>query len=553
MRHLNFLILILFTLLISSVSCKPGSSNPSVTPSPTPTPPQQQGTTYWWNDTIFYEIFVRSFYDSDGDGIGDIQGIIQKLDYLNDGDPNTDTDLGITGIWLMPINPSPSYHGYDVQDYLAIQPAYGTIADFRQLVTEAHNRGIAVIIDLVMNHSSSQHPWFIDSASSAGSAKRNWYKWSPNDPGQKGPWSQDVWHRHSNGDYYYGLFWSGMPDLNFDEPAVRTEIKEIANYWLTTMNVDGFRCDAVKYITEEDNVLENTDSTIAWWQEFQTYYKSINPQAITVGEAWDNTETVVRYTGDALDFCFEFDMATTILNAVQNGSPAVIIAKMEELIDSYPYHQYALFLSNHDQDRVFTRLGNAPDQAKLAASVYLTLPGIPFIYYGEEIGMSGQSPDPDRRKPMQWTNGLNAGFTTGTPWHTINNNYIEYNVNSEQENNDSIWNQYQKLIKLRSQQRALRQGTYHPIETNTSVVLAFMRQFENEAVVVVANFASSERTDIQLNAEVSNLQAGTYSVTDLISDASQGNLTIGINGKIENWIPINRVDARSTHILLLRQ
>jgi glycosidase len=246
-------------------------------------------------------------------------------------------------------------------------------------------------------------------------------------------------------------------------------------------------------------------------------------------------------------------MATTILNAVQNGSPSVIISKMEELIEGYPYHQYALFLSNHDQDRVFTRLSNDPDQAKLAASVYLTLPGIPFLYYGEEIGMAGQSPDPDRRRPMQWTNGLNAGFTTGLPWHTINNNYPDYNVTTQQGDTDSIWNQYQKLIKIRTQQQALRKGTYHPFEASTSVILAFMRQFENEAVIVIANFSSAERTSIQLNAEVSNLQPGTYSVTDLISGASQGNLTVGTNGKIENWIPVDTIAPRNTIILLVSQ
>ncbi|HPF94793.1 MAG TPA: alpha-amylase family glycosyl hydrolase, partial [Tenuifilaceae bacterium] len=257
--------------------------------------------TFWWNDAVFYEVFVRSFYDSNSDGKGDIQGLIEKLDYLNDGDPNTDTDLGVTGIWLMPIMQSPSYHGYDATDYRTVEQDYGSNADFVQLVNEAHARGIKVIIDLVMNHTSNQHNWFTESTNTE-SDKRDWYVWSDTNPGFSGPWGQTVWH-YSNGSYFYGLFWSGMPDLNYNTQAVKDEMFDIARFWLEDLNVDGFRLDAVKYIYEEGEDLENLPETIQFWKDFRSYYKSVNPDAFSVGEAWASTQVVMPYVNDdALDY-----------------------------------------------------------------------------------------------------------------------------------------------------------------------------------------------------------------------------------------------------------
>ncbi|MBC8423105.1 hypothetical protein H8E07_03185, partial [bacterium] len=242
------------------------------------------GELHWWNDSVFYEILVRSFYDSDGDGIGDFQGLTQKLDYLNDGDPNTDTDLGVTGLWLMPINDSPSYHGYDAIDYRAINPDYGTMADFEAFLAAAHARGIKVIIDYVMNHCSNQHPWFVASAQN-DPTYRDWFRWSPSDPGETGPWGQDVWHWHDSG-FYYGLFWGGMPDLNYETPAVKTEMFDTATWWLDTIGVDGFRLDAVLYIDENYGQLQNTQETLQFWQDYTTHVKSVNPEVFSVGEAW---------------------------------------------------------------------------------------------------------------------------------------------------------------------------------------------------------------------------------------------------------------------------
>src|SRR6266496_178176 len=262
-------------LLVSILAACGPASQPIETPvvHPTETPVTQQGTEGlpWWNDTVFYEIFVRSFRDSNGDGIGDFNGITEKLDYLK--------GLGVRGIWLMPINPSPSYHGYDVTDYQAVNPDYGTLDDFKHLLSEAHKRGIKVIMDLVLNHTSAKHPWF-QSALQPGSQYHDWYVWKDQDPGTLGPWGAQTWYKASNGQYYYAIFWDQMPDLNYDNPAVREEAKKIASFWLKDIGIDGFRLDAVRYLVE-DQKLADSASNHAFLAEWGKYYRSINPQAFT--------------------------------------------------------------------------------------------------------------------------------------------------------------------------------------------------------------------------------------------------------------------------------
>ena len=244
----------------------------------------------WWNDRVFYEVFVRSFYDSDGDGIGDFNGLIEKLDYLNDGDPSTTGDLGITGLWLMPIFPSPSYHGYDVTNYREINPDYGTLNDFRHFLAEAHSRGIAVILDFPINHTSSQHPWFVES-SNPESGYADWYVWEDEDPGYGGPWGQQVWHE-LDGRYYYGVFWGGMPDLDFENPDVTMEMVDVSRFWLEEVGVDGFRMDAIKYMVPDGRIQENTVQNLAWLEAYRDELGTIRPDVFVVGEVWDETTRI---------------------------------------------------------------------------------------------------------------------------------------------------------------------------------------------------------------------------------------------------------------------
>ncbi|MEO5906975.1 MAG: alpha-amylase family glycosyl hydrolase, partial [Saprospiraceae bacterium] len=377
--------------------------------------------TYWWNDAVFYEIFVRSFHDSDGNGIGDFNGLTEKLDYLNDGNPETNNDLGITGIWLMPMMKSPSYHGYDVDNYYVTEPDYGTMQEFENFLDAAHQRGIKVIIDLVMNHASSENPWFTQSANSTN-GYRDWFIWSDTDPGTIGPWGQDLWHQR-NGDFYYGLFWSGMPDLNYRHLPVKEEMFDVVDFWLDK-NVDGYRLDAIKYLVEDGNVVENTAETFELLEEFNDVYKANNPDAFTVGEVWSSTESIIPYVQeDRLDACFEFGLAGAILDAVNNSNPENLEQQLSKVLDAYPALQYGTFLTNHDIDRVFSAFGSNVEKMKLAASLYLTLPGVPFLYYGEEVGMIGTGDHLNIRRPMQWADQAHGGFSSVTPWNALGGNF----------------------------------------------------------------------------------------------------------------------------------
>lgn len=483
----------------------------------------------WWNDAVFYEIFVRSFYDANGDGKGDFRGLIQKLDYLNDGDPNTKTDLGITGIWLMPINPSPSYHGYDVNDYRGIASDYGTMNDFKEFLVKAHQRGIKVIIDLVMNHTSRQNPWFAASTDPS-SPYRNYYIWRNTNPGYTGTWGQTVWHPF-NSYYYFGMFSSGMPDLDYSYAPVKNDMFNIVRYWLDTLNVDGFRLDAIKHLFENGQIMEHVPATFSFLQEFRTYYKSVNPNAFVVGEVWSSTAQIVPYSnGTRLDACFEFDLATAIINAVKNSAPAGLANKVSSVVSSYQPLQYATFLSNHDQDRVFGILNQNEKWMKLAASVYLTLPGIPFIYYGEEIGMNGYGQDQNKRRPMPWTPGTNGGFTTGTPWYALGTPYTINNIQTMSGDPGSLLSRYRNLIHLRNKEEALRRGGYRAGTSSNANIYSFGRDLENEVVYVIHNFSDFPVSGFTVSMNQSNLDQGSFFVYDLESGASLGQITVNYQG-----------------------
>jgi alpha-amylase len=505
----------------------------------------------WWNDRVFYEIFVRSFYDSDGDGIGDLQGVIEKLDYLNDGDPTTTDDLGVTGIWLMPIMPSPSYHGYDVTDYYDINPDYGTLDDFRQLVDEAHARGIAVIIDLVLNHTSSQHPWFLESQES-GTQYDNWYVWEDTDPSYRGPEGQQVWYPR-NDRYYYALFWSEMPDLNYANPVVTAQMYDVSRFWLEEMDVDGFRLDAIKYIYAAGPAQENTAETHAWLQMYHDFVKSINPEAVLVGEAWTSTNLIAPYVPDEVDIAFEFDLAGTLLRSASFGLPRTLTPVLDTILSTYPDDQYATFVTNHDQNRLMTQVRGRVEAAKLAAYVYLTLPGVPFIYYGEEIGMTGQKPDELIRTPMQWDDtSETAGFTSGTPWQDVNSDYETTNVAEAQTDDGSLWSVYDSLIDVRNDNSALRTGELTLVESSSRKVLSYLRTNEEQTLLVLINMDDRAVRDYALSLDDSEL-VSNLSTDVILGDASADpeSPEVDDNGGFESYLPFDELAPFSITILEL--
>ena len=519
-------------------------------PSPTAQSAQAEDVSGWWNDVVFYEIFVRSFKDSDGDGIGDFQGIIQQLDYLNDGNPETKTDLGIGALWLMPINPSPSYHGYDVTDYKAVNPD-GTLDDFKQLLDACHARGIRVIMDFVVNHTSTQHPWF--KAAAAGDAKyKDYYVWSDKDPGSLGPWGQRPWYRAANGKFYYAVFWDQMPDLNYHNPDVTAEIQDASAFWLG-LGVDGFRVDAARYLYEEGAALQDTKGTIQWFQDWRAFYKPLNPQAYTVGEVWTDLQITAKYANPkGLDSLFMFDLAEDIKGAAYSGDASLALKSYLDVLGYFPDGQFSTFLSNHDQQRVMSYFGGKESKARVAAFIYLTGPGTPFVYYGEEIGMTGSKPDENLRTPMQWSTAPNAGFTNGTPWEAVNQGWEETNAQTEAENPDSLLNWYKGLIQLRSAHPALRGGVYLPLTSSCKRVYAVLRQKDDDILLTLAStgIPSSENCTIALE---SSPLSGSYQVETLWGEPLFDKISFGADGSLKDFLVAPVLNGGQTLILRLSQ
>ncbi len=527
------------------------TSAPTAIVAPTATLEPAPAAQTWWNDTVFYEIFVRSFKDSDGDGVGDINGLIESLDYLNDGDPSTTTDLGVTGIWLMPITESPSYHGYDVVDYYAVDEEYGTNEDFQRLVSEAHKRGIRLIMDLVINHTSTENPWF-QKSNDGDPEYRDWYLWADSAPAYLGPWGQEVWYKGKDG-YYYAVFWSGMPDLNLENQEVTAKIFDISRFWLEEMGVDGFRMDAIKHLIENGSAQENTSTTHAWLQAYHQEYKRINPNAFAVGEAWTQTDKVLDYIGDEMDIAFEFDLAGAFVRTANGPLASSAINQMNVVLNNYPLGQYGVFLTNHDQDRVMSVLRGKVEKARLAAVMLLTSPGVPFIYYGEEIGMSGVKPDEDIRLPMQWSGGNGkVGFTTGSPWRLPPSDYETVNVAAESADPDSLLSLYRDLLRLRNEHAALRTGESLVIDAGTQRLYALLRYNEQEAFLILVNPHPKALTPelYSLTLE-SGPFTGTLNVAALFGPADPAAPQINANGGFENYIPFPEIPAESFVIIQL--
>jgi alpha-amylase len=468
----QFLSLIVMFLLTFTTAQSLNSARPASTSSAS-----------WQANAVFYEVFVRSFQDSNGDGIGDFNGITSRLDDLK--------DLGVTALWLMPIFPSPSYHGYDVTDYDAVNPQYGTMQDFEKLLEAAHQRDMKVILDWIPNHSSREHKWFLESRK-PDSPKRDWYIWRKDNPGWKKPWGEfgNVWH-NVDGSYYYGAFWEGMPDLNHRNPEVTATLNASAKTWLER-GVDGFRVDAARYILETPT--QNTPDTpenIAWFENFSSFVKSVKPDAAVVGEIWTDVGTVGKYmTGaSANNLAFNFDMVKGIKDTLNASKRDPAERILEHVTKVYPTSAIdALFLTNHDLQRP-KYFGNL--KYRTAADLLLTLPGTPFLYYGEEIGMPNgpSNDDKDKRSPMRWDGSANAGFSSSTPWYKFSSDDAALTVKAQKALSESLYNHYKNLIRIRQAQPVLRAGGYQPIQAGEHM-MAFARTLENSTVIVVINLDS---------------------------------------------------------------
>ena len=529
----------------SSASEHPAGAGAAPTCPPIPPvapPPSSTAIPGWWRDRVFYEVFVRSFADSNGDGIGDLRGLIDRLDQLNDGNPATTTDLGITGLWLMPTFPSPSYHGYDVTDYRGVNADYGSLADMRALVAAAHQRGIAVILDLPLNHTSSKNPWFV--ASEEGQAPyADWYVWA--DAPQGSNWQPEGKR------YYYAAFGADLPDLNLTNAAVTAEVTADAGYWLTDVGVDGFRLDAAKYLIEDGATTQNTPETHAWWKTFRGAIERTSPGALLLGEVYDTPQNSASYVPDDLDMTFDFALAGAEVSAAQSGDGSGLSRILARVTSLYPPSSgFGAFLTNHDQDRVASQLGGDPAELRVAADLLLTGPGVPFIYYGEEIGMTGRKPDERIRTPMRWdASSPAAGFSTHDAWESLSDDPVAINVAAESADPQSLLSHYRDLIRIRATHPALGDGMFIPVASDLPGVVAALRQSPTETALVLTNVSATAATPI-LSLATGPL-CGTPTADLVLGSGSASAPVVTQSGGFGAYRPLTSLPPRSTAVIVL--
>jgi len=484
MKHPRRLALLLSAaLLLPALSTQPARA----------AAPAAAGTAARAPSGVWYEIFVRSWYDTNGDGIGDLNGVTAKLDYLQ--------SLGVSGIWLMPINPSPSYHGYDITDYEAVNPQYGTLADFRRLTDEAHKRGIRVIIDMVINHTSNQSPWF-KAALDPKSPYHDWYTWADKytDLESASAAGDRAWHAAGK-EHYLGIFAAEMPDLNYDDPAVRAAMIKAGQFWLK-QGADGFRLDAARHIYE--NFPWDVDDpaalakNLAWWNEYRRGLDAVNPHTYLVGEVTQPAATMLAPYLKPLDAVFNFPLAAQLIDAAKTERNQGLGPTLDRSYAAYEAVggkaiKDAPFLSNHDQERVMSQLDGNPQHMRTAAAMLLTLPGEPYVYYGEELGTLGKKPDPALREPMRWNRSARAkGETT---WEAVDSdNGAAVSVAAEQADPQSLLHYYTRLIHWRSELPALRDGGFRAYPEASDHLAAWERTDGHDTVLVVHNLSGQPQT-----------------------------------------------------------
>lgn len=455
----------------------------------------------------WYEVFVPSFVDANGDGTGDLAGLTARLDYLNDGHGG---GLGVTGIWLMPIMPSPSYHKYDVTDYMAVDPVYGTVSDLRALAVACHERGMRLIIDYELNHTSDQHPWFqsavrsieADPGKPGANPYLHYYNFVQGKPAAGG------YAQVGTTDWYYEAeFTSTMPDLNLDSAAVRAEIAKFTRFWLG-LGIDGFRLDAVQtyYGTTSSG---DEDRNIAFVDWFCRTCRVIDPDAYIVGEVMNNATTIADYyRSEATSFfAFPFAQATGIIASTLNGSGAdanaqgfckLTVTWQDMLRKVDPDAVDAPFIGNHDTARPAGFFSGDLDKTKMAAGMYLTMSGGPFVYYGEEIGMTGSRTDPDKRGPMLWSDTATTGMTNGPPG--MDPPKVLFPAEDKQDGDPlSLLNYYRRAIRLRNENPEIGRGKVTVLDDlGDPDVCAVRKTWNGSSVVLVMNTAT-ERTSIVFN------------------------------------------------------
>ena len=494
----------------------------------------QPANSLWYKDAVIYQLHVRAFSDSNGDGIGDFAGLTQRLDYLQ--------YLGVTAIWLLPFYPSPLRDdGYDISDYVSVHPSYGSLEDFKTFLAAAHERGMRVIVEMVLNHTSDQHPWFKEARSSRENPKRDWYVWSETDTRYEGvriifvdtETSNWAWDPVSK-TYYWHRFFSHQPDLNFDNPEVLNALWDVMKFWLD-LGVDGFRFDAVPYLVEREGTsCENLPETHAIVRKLRKRLDLAYSGKMLLAEANNWPADIRAYFGDGDEFhaAFHFPLMPRLFLSIKLEDRKPIIDILEQTPEIPDNCQWFLFLRNHDEltlemvtdierdymydeyamdktmrinqgirRRLATMMGNDRRQIELLNGLIMSMPGTPIVYYGDEIGMGDNIYLGDRngvRTPMQWTGDRNAGFSTADPerlYAPVISNAVygsqAINVDSQQRSEHSLLRWMKALIKLRSSFQVFGRGSIEFLKPSNHRVLAYVRQFGEETVLVVNNLSST--------------------------------------------------------------
>ena len=518
----------------------------------------------WWNDAVFYQVYVRAFQDSSqgplsNDGIGDITGLIERLDYLNDGDESTQTDLGVQALWLLPVAESSHPAGFAVFDYEKVEQDYGTNDDFRELISAAHQRGIRVVVDLVLNHTAREHPWFL-AAADTDSPYHNFYVWRDAPPSGLDDESAKRWHELENGKWYYARFGRGVPDLNLANPVVTEKLYEVARFWLEQMDVDGFRLDAIKHLFEDGPIDEHVDATHQWIKDFFKFCKAVKPNCYLVGEVWSDTKAVATYGTDEIDMGFQFELAGAFLAAAREGQVGDLAMIQKLVRDVNAPLQYAPFLSNHDMTRAMEQLGRDPRKMRVAAALLLTAPGVPFVFYGEEVGISGS--DSKGRSPMQWDPTRYAGFSTVEPYRSIGPESARFNVVSQTDDAESVLGVFRQLIHLRNKYNVLRRGDYVELLSSTSInqppttedapIYAFARKFGNDVLLCVVNLSDQEITEYSIGGgESVGSAVDATGAVNLVTGKAVTMPTFDASGFLEAYRPADSLPAHSWHLIRL--
>ena len=506
-KRITTLILI-FALSLSAITCLGSCNVADTTPRPTKDPIDD-------NYRTFYQIFVGSFSDSNGDGIGDLRGIINRMDYLNDGDINSGKSLGVQGIWLSPIFSSPSYHKYDAKDYYQIDWRFGEEKDLVELIEICHERNIKVILDLAINHTSNQHEWFLKFKEARVNADvsneyYDFYSCATTADKENGKTYQKI----AGVDCWYECNFDGaMPELNFDNPAVREAVLDVAKYYLD-LGVDGFRFDAVKYIYYGD-----TKQSVYFWEWYMSELEAINPDVYCVGECWSGETEILSYYSAMNCFNFASSQAEGVVATAAKGNSAIlkytsyIQSFQKKVTDANPDGMVMSFLSNHDMDRIAGAFVTE-NNMRMAANLYLLSPGSPVIYYGEEIGMrgsrGGESTDANRRLAMLWGDEDIIRDPVGSTYP--DNKQIQSTVASQSEDENSLYNYYCKLISIRHKYSAIARGTYTSVDCGQKNLGGFIVNYNDENLLIFHNTSATE----QLSYDLTKLDINVSNIADVI-------------------------------------